>query len=160
VCDLLDAKKPPGLFLILDDTCKSTHAESAGADDKFVQKAAEFHGTHPHFTAGGAGFTILHYAGPVVYDKRGFTAANKDALIYDLLAVLKGSRNKFLHALYPEPLDRESKPATLGHTMKTQAAALVTSLMACEPHYVRCLKPNDEKKASVFDDARLVHQVC
>ena len=42
---------------------KTIHAESKGADDKFVQKATEFHGGNPHFKAGGSGFVIQHYAG-------------------------------------------------------------------------------------------------
>jgi myosin heavy subunit len=39
--------------------------------------ADEFHSSHAHFAAGGAGFTVTHYAGPVTYDRTGFTIANK-----------------------------------------------------------------------------------
>lgn len=111
VCDLIESKNPPGVLSILDDVCATAHAESKvgacpcnsgplfmahmlkpslhqGVDDKFAQKAAQFHGSHQHFTPGGAGFTVQHYAGPVMYNKQGFCAANKDALGKDLLGAI------------------------------------------------------------------------
>ncbi len=42
VCDLIEGTRPPGLLLILDDVCKTVHAESEGADEKFVQKTSLF----------------------------------------------------------------------------------------------------------------------
>eukprot|EP00053_Salpingoeca_punica_P010455 m.94058 g.94058 ORF g.94058 m.94058 type:complete len:1214 (-) comp15396_c0_seq1:289-3930(-) len=158
VCELIEGKNPVGVLLILDDVCKTIHAQSTGADDKFTQKCGEFQGSHQHFTAGGKGFTIQHYAGPVEYNKHGFTASNKDSLIRDLLAVLKASTNKFVQALFPEPLDETAKITSVGFKMKGQCASLVEALMACNPHYVRCIKPNDEKKAGSFDDKRIMHQ--
>ena len=39
VCELIEAKRPaPGILTILDDICATLHAQSVGADDKFVQK--------------------------------------------------------------------------------------------------------------------------
>jgi len=32
VCDLLEGRRPPGMFLILDDVCATMHAGTAGAD--------------------------------------------------------------------------------------------------------------------------------
>jgi hypothetical protein len=42
---------------------KTIHAQSHGADEKFVQKVTEFHGSHEHYSAGSKHFTIKHYAG-------------------------------------------------------------------------------------------------
>lgn len=36
---------------------------------------------------------------------------------------------------------------------------LVATLLSKEPFYVRCIKPNDIKSATVFDDVRVEHQV-
>jgi myosin-1 len=33
------------------------------------------------------------------------------------------------------------------------------ALLACVPHYIRCIKPNDQKKANVLDEQRVRHQV-
>lgn len=35
--DLIEAKKPPGVMAILDDVCFTMHAQTEGADMKFVQ---------------------------------------------------------------------------------------------------------------------------
>jgi hypothetical protein len=32
-------------------------------------------------------------------------------------------------------------------------------LLKCAPHYIRCIKPNDVKKAQVMDEQRTRHQV-
>lgn len=38
-------------------------------------------------------------------------------------------------------------------------AALVDTISACEPHYIRCIKPNDDKAAGKFVTERVAHQV-
>ncbi len=40
-----------------------------------------------------------------------------------------------------------------------QANKLVESLMACTPHYIRCIKPNETKKARDWEQKRVEHQV-
>ncbi len=40
-----------------------------------------------------------------------------------------------------------------------QANELVTSLMACTPHYIRCIKPNETKKPRDWEQDRVKHQV-
>ena len=37
VVDLIESKKPPGVMAILDDVCFTMHAQTDGADLKFVQ---------------------------------------------------------------------------------------------------------------------------
>jgi hypothetical protein len=41
--------------------------------------------------------------------------------------------------------DSRKAPTTFGHKIYTQAQELVKKLRACEPHYVRCIKPNENK---------------
>ena len=43
------------------------------------------------------------------YNKNGFTGANKDTLIKDMLLVIKASSNKFVRVLFPEPVDEDNK---------------------------------------------------
>ena len=38
-------------------------------------------------------------------------------------------------------------------------AELVKQLASKEPHYIRCVKPNEEKSSSAFDMERVEHQV-
>ena len=39
--------------------------------------------------------------------------------------------------------------------LQTQANKLVVALMKCTPHYIRCIKPNETKKAKDWEDSRL-----
>ncbi len=65
VCDLLDGARPPGLFRVLDDTCKTMHGTKAGVeiDKKFLEGGQQIHGSNPHFQQTSAYFVIKHYAG-------------------------------------------------------------------------------------------------
>ena len=51
------------------------------------------------------------------------------------------------------------KPPTIATQYKKQLNALMATLRACEPNYVRCIKPNDEKKPGLAVEDRIDHQV-
>jgi myosin-1 len=36
---------------------------------------------------------------------------------------------------------------------------LVASLGKCSPHYIRTIKPNDNKRANDYDEKRCAHQI-
>ena len=40
-----------------------------------------------------------------------------------------------------------------------QANNLVQTLMKCTPHYIRCIKPNETKRARDWEESRVRHQV-
>jgi myosin-1 len=40
-----------------------------------------------------------------------------------------------------------------------KANDLVNSLMLCTPHYIRCIKPNETKRAGDWDQKQTEHQV-
>jgi myosin-1 len=54
---------------------------------------------------------------------------------------------------------KKKRPTTAGFKIKTSATALMEALSKCNPHYVRCIKPNDNKRARDWDDHRVSHQV-
>eukprot|EP00501_MAST-03F_sp_TOSAG23-6_P001367 GSMAST32.ASY1.ANO1.1421.1 assembled CDS len=120
VCQLIEARKPPGIFTILDDTCKTIHAESRGVDIKFLDKLKSFQSKHKHFTGMKHKFVVKHYAGDVEYTVDGFCVANKDSLVSDIA------------------------DKTSGEKIKNQSKALVKKLMAASPHYIRSdfINPN------------------
>lgn len=130
-------------------------------DKKFLETAGQVHGSHAHFSANSSGFTIKHYAGDVNYALGKLGDSNKDALNKDLIAVMKASGDKLVQHIFPEEIDANDKkaPPTAGTIIRTQCQALVTSLMDCSPHYVRCIKSNDNKVPLQIDVQRVKHQV-
>ncbi|XP_065909782.1 unconventional myosin-Ie-like [Dysidea avara] len=162
VCELIESKRPPGILSVLDDVCATMHAQSEGADSKLIQKLGDTQlpGAE-HFVGFNAGFTVIHYAGKVVYDAAGFCEKNRDVLFKDCIGLLKGSTNYFIQSLFPENIksDERSRPTTAGSKIKSQANELVGRLVKCTPHYIRCIKPNETKKPLDWENDRVLHQV-
>ena len=48
VCELIEGKKPPGIFLVLDDVCKSVHGVAKGADKALGERLGAC-AANPHF---------------------------------------------------------------------------------------------------------------
>uniref|UniRef100_A0A7N8YNM2 Osteoclast-stimulating factor 1 n=1 Tax=Mastacembelus armatus TaxID=205130 RepID=A0A7N8YNM2_9TELE len=161
VCDLIESKNPPGIMSILDDVCATMHAVGEGADQTMLQKLRVQINTHEHFNSWNQGFIIHHYAGKVSYDADGFCERNRDVLFTDLIELMQSSEINFIRALFPENLNAEKKgrPTTAGSKIKRQANDLVSTLMKCTPHYIRCIKPNETKKPRDWEESRVKHQV-
>ncbi|XP_046897395.1 unconventional myosin-Ie [Hypomesus transpacificus] len=162
VCDLIESKvNPPGIMSILDDVCATMHAVGEGADQTMLQKLRMQINSHEHFNSWNQGFIIHHYAGKVSYDAEGFCERNRDVLFNDLIELMQSSEIGFIRALFPDNLNAEKKgrPTTAGSKIKKQANDLVSTLMKCTPHYIRCIKPNETKKSRDWEDSRAKHQV-
>uniref|UniRef100_A0A671SY37 Unconventional myosin-Ie-like n=1 Tax=Sinocyclocheilus anshuiensis TaxID=1608454 RepID=A0A671SY37_9TELE len=162
VCDLIESKvNPPGIMSILDDVCATMHAKGEGADQTLLQKLQSQIGTHEHFNSWNKGFIVHHYAGKVSYDVSGFCERNRDVLFSDIIELMQSSELAFIRDLFPENLEAEKRgrPSTAGSKIKKQANNLVQTLMKCTPHYIRCIKPNETKKARDWEESRIKHQV-
>eukprot|EP00301_Raphidiophrys_heterophryoidea_P007483 c12893_g1_i2.p1 GENE.c12893_g1_i2~~c12893_g1_i2.p1 ORF type:complete len:1245 (-),score=362.38 c12893_g1_i2:189-3923(-) len=161
VCELIEGTQPPGVLAHLDDTCKQSHkSQGSEVDKKFIAtmgKAVD----HPHYVHGVDFFDIKHYAGQVRYKVEGFAEKNKDQIFDHLKACLKSSGILYIASLFPEDISDGSRktPTTSGFKIRSQAAQLVSELMKCTPHYIRCIKPNESKCAGDWDSARVQHQV-
>ncbi|KAL6430461.1 hypothetical protein ACFW04_007819 [Cataglyphis niger] len=163
VVELLEGKRPPGLFLVLDDVCATLHGGSTGADIDLKKKLAGAAKQHGHFQDISDGFAILHYAGAVSYSVDGFCDKNRDVLFLDLIELMQTSTNCLVRELYPRDAGKtktlKSRPTTAGSKIRNQASRLVGQLMKCTPHYIRCIKPNETKKPRDWDHLRIKHQV-
>ncbi|EGO04268.1 hypothetical protein SERLA73DRAFT_118504 [Serpula lacrymans var. lacrymans S7.3] len=160
VCDLIEERRPPGIFAALNDACATAHADPAAADGSFVQRTSNL-SSNPHFEARGAQFLVRHYAGDVMYNVAGMTDKNKDALIKDILDLIASSRNQFLQTLFPDRSDPNSKkrPPTAGDRIKSSAGALVNNLMKAQPSYIRTIKPNQNRSYTEYDQKAVLHQI-
>ncbi|EGC34012.1 myosin IE [Dictyostelium purpureum] len=165
ICELIE-KKPMGLVSLLDEACliaKST-------DETFLQSICKNFEKNPHFQSyqssrdrsiGDTCFRMKHYAGDVTYDVRGFLDKNKDTLFGDLITCMQSSSDSLINGLFPptRPEDSKRRPETAGSQFRNAMNALITTLLACSPHYVRCIKSNDNKQAGIIDEERVRHQV-
>ncbi|KAM6498673.1 microfilament motor [Amanita muscaria] len=160
VCDLIEERRPPGIFAALNDACATAHADSSAADNSFVQRTAML-SSNAHFEARGAQFLVRHYAGDVLYNIAGMTDKNKDSLIKDLLDLIASSGNAFLQTIFPDRPDPNSKkrPPTAGDRIKQSAGALVDNLMKAQPSYIRTIKPNQNRSSTEYDTKAILHQI-
>ncbi|KAF2400442.1 hypothetical protein EJ06DRAFT_582273 [Trichodelitschia bisporula] len=160
VCDLIEERKPPGVFAALNDACATAHADPTAADQTFVQRLNAL-SSNQHFQPRQGQFIIKHYAGDVSYAVTGMTDKNKDQLLKDLLQLVGQSGNRFLHTLFPAPVDQDNKrrPPTAGDKIKQSANDLVATLMKASPSYIRTIKPNENKSPSEYNQANVLHQI-
>lgn len=165
VCDLIDSKKPAGIIAYCDEEAIMPSA----TDKSLLNKLNTNLGSHKHFgnlakdskRGDTTEFCVKHYAGDVVYSTEGFIEKNVDTLYRDLIELVGSSRSPMMAVLFPESKEAHDgkKPITAGSQFRIDMQDLMDTLMKCDPHYVRCIKPNDNKQSGVFDEARVAHQV-
>lgn len=159
VCELIEEKRPPGVFAALNDACATAHADPSAADGTFAQRLNGL--SNPNFAPRQGQFVIKHYAGDVSYAVDGMTDKNKDQLLKDLLNLAGQSSNNFVHTLFPDNVNQDDKrrPPTAGDKIKASANDLVATLMQCTPSYIRTIKPNENKSPTEYNDGNVLHQI-
>jgi myosin-7 len=100
-------------------------------------------------------FGIAHFAGNVFYDSEGFLERNRDTFSQDLINAIAESENDYLKGLFAPEIEAgtesKKKSKTLGWQFKSSLDALMVTLRACNPWFVRCVKPNHNKNPGEFD---------
>ncbi|XP_017698241.2 myosin-8-like [Phoenix dactylifera] len=160
VLDLIE-KKPGGIIALLDEACmlpRSTH-------ETFAQKLYQSFKNHKRFSKpklSPSDFTISHYAGDVTYQTELFLDKNKDYVVAEHQALLNASKCSFVSGLCPplsEDSSKSSKFSSIGSRFKQQLQALLETLNATEPHYIRCVKPNNLLKPAIFENNNVLQQL-
>jgi myosin-1 len=158
VCDLFEAKQPPGMFLLLDDICASSHATTEKVDKSYLHKLSSL--SNQHLIVSPPTFTVKHYAGAVSYHSDQFCEKNRDVLNIDLIEMMQSSTISFVARLFPEQTATiKARPTTAGTKIRNQANLLVEKLMGCQPHYVRCIKPNENQAPGEWNSSSVIEQV-
>ncbi|KAK6204511.1 P-loop containing nucleoside triphosphate hydrolase protein [Scheffersomyces amazonensis] len=129
-------------------------------------------------------FVVSHYAHEVSYDIEGFIEKNRDTVGEGHLEVLKETSNELLQSILsiidrnatnlelssstssttinnnnnsrPKPANR--KP-TLGSIFKNSLIELMKTIDSTNAHYIRCIKPNEQKEAWKFDSLMVLSQL-
>ncbi|GAA0140240.1 actin binding motor protein [Lithospermum erythrorhizon] len=164
ILDLIE-KKPGGIIALLDEACmfpKSTH-------ETFSRKLYQMFKDHSRFIKPKRSltdFTISHYAGEVQYQSDQFLDKNKDYVVPEYLDLLNASKCPFVIGLFPSATKETPKSATksskfssIGSRFKLQLQQLMETLNSTEPHYIRCIKPNNLLKPALFENINVVKQL-
>ncbi|XP_018424115.1 PREDICTED: unconventional myosin-Ia [Nanorana parkeri] len=172
ICNLIE-DNTNGILAVLDEECLRPGNVS---DATFLTKLGVKFKNHNHFkskatqnekritdtTLADSAFRIEHYAGQVTYNTAGFLDKNNDLLFRDLSQAMWKAKHVLLKSLFPEGDPKNSslkRPPTVGFQFKTSVSTLMKNLYAKNPNYIRCLKPNNTKKPSLFDDQLVKTQV-
>ncbi|KAK4407291.1 Myosin-8 [Sesamum angolense] len=169
ILDLIE-KKPGGIIALLDEACmfpRSTY-------ESFAQKLYQTFKNHKRFSKpklARSDFTISHYAGDQkldckictrTYQTEQFLDKNKDYVIAEHQALLNASKCSFVSGLFPvsnEESSKQSKFSSIGSRFKQQLQALLETLSSTEPHYIRCVKPNNLLKPAIFENYNVLQQL-
>ncbi|XP_027650306.2 unconventional myosin-Vb isoform X1 [Falco peregrinus] len=180
--DLIEMKL--GILDLLDEECKVPK----GTDQNWMQKLYDQHAGSQHFQKprmSNSSFIILHFADKVEYQSEGFLEKNRDTVYEEQIHILKASKDQMVADLFQDEKDaapttsvrtgtskisvRSARPVikaaskkhkkTVGHQFRNSLHLLMETLNATTPHYVRCIKPNDEKLPFKFDPVRVVQQL-
>ncbi|XP_076847044.1 unconventional myosin-Vc isoform X2 [Brachyhypopomus gauderio] len=175
VIDLIEAKM--GVLDLLDEECLFPQ----GTDKNWLQKLYNYLGSRPVFEKprlSNEAFVIQHFADKVEYQCKGFLEKNRDTLYEELVDTMRASKFPLLAEFFKEEVNNSTpkaikvkaarpgvKPAnkqlrsTVGDKFRSSLYLLMETLNATTPHYVRCIKPNEEKLPFEYDSKRVVQQL-
>ena len=166
--ELMEAKRS-GIFAMCDE---EVQVGQRGCDSGFLSKVLAKHKDHPNLEKpkpkqldGDKCFNVVHYAATVAYNVTNFVVKNRDTLVENLVQVGQLSRDAVMHTIFDPPAAKASKSrtkkklVTLGSSFRTQLNSLIDTLTSCQPHFVRCVKPNSAKVANEFESEMVVNQM-
>ena len=180
--DVIEGKM--GILTLLDEESRLPAGADASLASKLHQQLAKPEHKavfkKPRFNQNA--FTIAHYAHDVTYDIEGFIEKNSETVTDELLALLQSSSNDFLREVLevslaaanttkppatngdaakagPPKRGGTAKKPTLGSIFKGSLISLMDTINNTNVHYIRCIKPNEAKKAWVFEPEQVLSQL-
>ncbi|XP_042543504.1 unconventional myosin-VIIa [Dipodomys spectabilis] len=181
--DALDmiANRPMNIISLIDEESKFPK----GTDTTMLNKLNSQHKLNPNYVppknSHETQFGINHFAGIVYYETQGFLEKNRDTLHGDIIQLVHSSRNKFIKQIFQADVamflcgyssgtlrqtttsakgaETRKRSPTLSSQFKRSLELLMRTLGACQPFFVRCIKPNEFKKPMLFDRHLCVRQL-
>uniref|UniRef100_A0A8C7NRC6 Myosin VIIAb n=1 Tax=Oncorhynchus mykiss TaxID=8022 RepID=A0A8C7NRC6_ONCMY len=168
--DALDmiANKPMNIISLIDEESKFPK----GTDATMLYKINSQHklntNYHPPKNTYMTQFGIQHFAGVVHYETRGkpilrhwlhtqpnaYMYTSKSLQLYKKVTNAPCSRIWLVHGQ-----KKKKRSPTLSSQFKRSLELLMRTLNACQPFFVRCIKPNELKKPMLFDRELCVRQL-
>lgn len=165
--DLIESSSPIGILATLDEECIMPKASDATFTEKLIATWGPAKGQA--MTAASSKFVpsrqvkrfmVRHYAANVEYSTDGWLDKNRDPLNDNITRVLAGASHEFLASLFVTmvssddagaPRSRRGAFRTVGQRHKEQLASLMAQLDSTQPHFVRCIVPNSDKRPGRMD---------
>ncbi|EPQ09855.1 Myosin-Ih [Myotis brandtii] len=138
ICDLVE-ERHKGIISILDEECIRPGPAS---DLSFLEKLEEKVGKHAHFQTWDNLWRV--------WDSKGFSGQGSQSLL------LMGEN---VTTICLESWGLKGQRLMVGTQFKTSLSSLLEILISKEPSYIRCIKPNERKEPSKFDDFLIRHQI-
>lgn len=178
VLDLLEGavNKPQGVFPLIDEACRlprATHKDLAH-DLRTRLKA------HPRFgipRRDQHAFAVDHYAGEVSYSTEALLDKNRDFVIAEHAGLMAKSSSLLLQELFNPDRTVEGGGvgdggdgsqnkrrsafmlSSVGARFRRQLAGLMGTLGECQPHFIRCIKPNASSDPGQFTSPYVLEQL-
>ena len=172
-------EKPMGIWAILEEESLFPKATDKTFEDKLkgtlLGKCAPFAKPQSK-TDKNAHFAIIHYAGTVSYNVTGWLEKNKDPVNDTVVDLLKKGSNDLLVHLWLDHPGQSTPPAddggkggkkkkkggggkTVSGVFLADLVSLMTTLHSTEPHFIRCLVPNNHKQPGMVEPPLIMHQL-
>ncbi|XP_016043186.2 LOW QUALITY PROTEIN: myosin-15 [Erinaceus europaeus] len=172
--DLIE--KPMGILSILDEECMFPEATDMTYKtklfDNHFEKSDHFQKPKPDKKKYEVHFELVHYAGVVPYNIRGWLEKNKDLLNETVVTVFQKSSNRLLANLFENVMSTNSalqfgqKKHKKGSSFQTVASLhkenlnkLMTNLKSTALHFVRCINTNMNKMPGILDPYLVLEQL-
>eukprot|EP00033_Pygsuia_biforma_P000887 GCRY01001026.1.p1 GENE.GCRY01001026.1~~GCRY01001026.1.p1 ORF type:complete len:1811 (+),score=621.26 GCRY01001026.1:127-5559(+) len=178
--DLIE-KKPSGVLVLLEEECIFPN----GTDESFVDKVAKNHEKSsilslPRHTK--TSFNIKHYAGEVTYDTERWLNKNRDPLQEDLKKLMLASSIPLIMDIFDDHFLAAGNPSSAANSRRRESDAgvrgkkgakfqfvstkhreqlneLMVTLFSTEPHFIRCIVPNFDKRPLLIEPHLVLDQL-
>ena len=189
VIDLIGKKPQGLLILLEEHSLMNRDPDDQALLNTYHKHHFNLHVNYAKPRFGQESFVVKHFAGDVEYSIANFITKNNDALQEDLSDLLASSNNKLLIDILKSNStstngaggSEKSSTAVTTTTASTQASSsggtkiassvsvslcfrgqldtLVSTLRSTKAFYIKCIKPNGEKKAGVFNAPMVITQL-
>ena len=178
--DCLDTiqARPKGVLAMLDDECKLGQRGSdknwlKRLNDTYLPEKNQIVSDNTRYSAtkmqqAKGIFCVRHFAGNVAYTaETGFLEKNRDEIPLTAKSLFEEDSSDLIKEIYDVQLaeseeqsdSKAAKSKTVSQQFKLQLTSLIEMIETTDPHYIRCLKPNDAAKPTLLTRKRLTEQL-
>lgn len=151
------------VFSALSDACVA----KGGTDQGFYSSMTSSLASSTSFKKPAGGdrdlrFTICHTIADIDYMGSGFVEKNMDILKADLTEMAQASPSEVVRELFEGVKVERGKLAKdqlIASQFMIQLDIMMGIIMQTEPHFIRCVKPNETKKPLDWDNEKVVNQL-